>query len=285
MDFSTKNDTADLITDFTFNATDNTKLAGRVWHTSETPNTAIVLVHGVGEHMLRYEHVARALTDKGFAVIAFDQRGHGRSEGKRGHAPSAKQLNEDINQVLQKARNQFGEIPLFLYGHSLGALEVLYYCLIEKPDLKGVIATSPPLDISSTPRSKVVLAKVLDSILPDLTLASGLDAKALSRDPEVVSAYIADPLVHDKISVRLGNFLLTGAEYVLAHAAEWTLPLYLAHGTADQVCLVNGSDLFKQRANGHVTYRRWEGLYHETHNEPEKEQVLQAMISWISSRN
>lgn len=270
--------------EFTIHTSDSLKLYGATLGNSVESEAVVVLVHGLGEHFKRYQHVAEKMTDQGLYVVGFDQRGHGRSEGKKGHAPSSQQLMRDISVVIGLAKSNAPHLPVFLYGHSLGALEVLYYALTEKPELKGVIATSPPLDISSTPQSKITMAKVMNPILPGLIVSNALDTTALSRDPEIVEAYKADPLVHDKISVRLGAFLIEGAQYVLEHAAEWTLPLYLAHGTQDRICKIAGTDAFYERANGPITYKRWEGLYHETHNEPEKEQVIQTMLDWIGSQ-
>lgn len=270
--------------EFTIHTSDSLKLYGATLGNSVESKAVIVLVHGLGEHFKRYQHVAEKMTDQGLYVVAFDQRGHGRSEGKKGHAPSSQQLMRDISEVIVLAKSNAPHLPVFLYGHSLGALEVLYYALTEKPELKGVIATSPPLDISSTPQSRITMAKVMNPILPGLIVSNALDTTALSRDAEIVEAYKADPLVHEKISVRLGAFLIEGAQYVLEHAAEWTLPLYLAHGTQDRICKIAGTDAFYERANGPITYKRWEGLYHETHNEPEKEQVIQTMLDWIGSQ-
>ena len=172
-----------------------------------------------------------------YCLIGFDQRGHGQTEGKRGVIVSPKRFMADLDEMLGYAQSLIPNKPVFLYGHSLGALEVLYYSLTAKPAIAGVIATSPPLDTATTSKSQRFLVGMLKKLLPNLTVPSQLSTNDLSRDPEIVKAYVNDPLVHDQVSVALGGFLIDGAEYILEHADEWQLPLYLAHGDADAICL------------------------------------------------
>lgn len=265
---------------------DGLTLFGQAWLTEKTPKALVLIVHGLGEHCGRYTHVAEIFNENGFQVYSFDQRGHGKSEGKRGHTPSPQHLIDDIAAAIQYACHDSEDaLPIFLYGHSLGALEVLYYGVKEDDALKGIIATSPPLDLSGTPESKKKLAKFLNPLLPGLVMPNGLDSNALSHDVEVVKAYQDDPLVHDRISVRLGMFMFTGAEEVLAGAKTWHYPLLLMHGTEDPICGIKGSDAFFEKLpQGDFTYKRWEGLFHETHNEPEKAEVIQTMVDWIGHR-
>lgn len=264
---------------------DGLKLYAQSWSTEKKPKALVVIVHGLGEHSGRYAHVARIFNENRLQVFSFDQRGHGKSEGPRGHSPSGEQLMYDIVKAIHVAKETFGtELPVFLYGHSLGALEVLYFGSTIQEDLKGIIATSPPLDLSSTPKSKIFLAKLLNPLFPKLTMPNGLDTNALSHDTAVVEAYKADPLVHDHISVRLGYFMITGAETIMASAPAWHYPLLLMHGSEDRICGIKGTEELVKILTGDITYKRWEGLYHETHNEPEKEEVIQAMVDWIKAR-
>lgn len=266
-------------------ASDGLKLFALSWSTERRPKALVVIVHGLGEHSGRYAHVARVFNENHFHVFSYDQRGHGKSEGPRGYTSSGEQLMFDIVKAIHVAKETFGaDLPVFLYGHSLGALEVLYFGTTIQEDLKGIIATSPPLDLSNTPKSKITLAKIMNPILPKLTMPNGLDTNALSHDTAVVEAYKADPLVHDQISVRLGYFMITGAEKVLAAAPTWHYPLLIMHGTEDRLCGIKGTDALFETMQGDITYKRWEGLYHETHNEPEKEEVIEAMVDWIKAR-
>lgn len=272
------------ITEKFIQASDGLKLYIRDWSDTQAARAVVVLLHGVGEHCQRYDQVAQRFCERGFQMLGYDRRGHGRSDGKQGVIGSVDQLVADFSQVIALAKAENPGLPVFLYGHSLGALGVLYYALREKPAVKGIIATSPPLDSSTIPDQQKKLIRILEPILPHLAIPSKLDEKALSRDPAVIEAYRADTLVHDKVSVRLGAHFVNAPQYIFEHIAEWHLPLYLAHGTEDRICPIQGSDLFALKVPVPITYQRWDGLYHETHNEPEKEQVISAMLTWVEAQ-
>lgn len=270
-------------TEFTIKTNDGLELYALAWGDPQSARAAVLLVHGVGEHCGRYTHVAQAMVEDGLYVVGFDQRGHGRSPGKRGLIPSYEQPLEDISAALEQLKARAPGLPVFLYGHSLGGLEVLHYGLVNKPQVQGVISTSPALMIYTSPLNRL-MASAMKPIFPNLVVANGLDAGALSRDAEIGRIYQQDPLVHDKVSVRLANYMMDMGKYVIEHANEWSLPLYLAHGTADRICNIAGSEQFAARAGGSVTFRKWEGLYHETHNELNKAEVIQAMLDWINGQ-
>ncbi len=271
--------------EFELRTNDGLKLTGQAWLAEKSPKALVVIVHGLGEHCGRYTHVAEAFTANRFHVYSFDQRGFGRSEGLRGHTPSFQHLMDDISLAIQHARQECGEdLPLFLYGHSMGGLEVLYYGLTTDVPLSGVIATDPGLDLSSFSQAKLTIAKIGAALLPKMSIASGLDVNGLSRDTDVIQAYVDDPLVHDRASFTLASEAMKAPQFVIDHAAEWKLPLLLMHGTDDCVVSIKGTDKFFEAVSGDVTYKRWEGLYHELHNEPEKEEVIQAMVDWIKDR-
>lgn len=270
---------------FELTTKDGLKLYGQAWLAEQPAQAVVVIVHGLGEHLGRYAHVAEAFTENGIHVYGFDQRGFGRSEGLRGHTPSFQHLMDDIYLAIQHARQDAGEdLPLFLYGHSLGGLEVLYFGLRSENTLSGVIATNPGLDLSNLSQANLKIAKIGAALLPKIRVTSGLDTDGLSRDPEVVKVYLNDPLVHNKASLMLANEGTKATGYVLGHAADWKHPLLLMHGTADRVVSIKGTDSFFKAVSGDVTYKRWEGLFHELHNEPEKEEVIQVMVDWIKSR-
>lgn len=259
-------------------------LWGRVWAPEGNVRAVVVLVHGLGEHIQRYQHVAEKMNARGIALLGFDQQGHGKSGGKRGVINSGQGLMEDITGAIKLAREMYPGLPVFLYGHSMGSLEALYYGLHGTEPLKGIIATSPPLDTNSMSKAQRALVGTLKNLLPNLTVDNGLPIDGLSRDAANNQAYREDPLVHPKASVRLAGFMLEGAEDIMAHAHSWQVPLYLAHGSADPICPVTGSDQFAQRLGAKVTYKRWEGLFHETHNELNKDIVIDAMLDWIDSQ-
>ncbi|MGC8780054.1 MAG: lysophospholipase [Anaerolineae bacterium] len=269
--------------EFTRQSPDRLTFYFQGWEPEAGPKAVVCLVHGLGEHTGRYAHVAAALNAAGFALFGCDLRGHGRSDGPRGHTPAYETLLDDIGRLLAEAQARYGNTPQFLYGHSLGGNLVLNYALRRRPALAGVIATSPALRVPvRLPPAQVTLAKVMNRLWPAMQMANGLDVSGLARDPEVIRAYTSDPLVHNRISVRLALSMLEAGEWALAHAGEFPVPLLLMHGTADTLTLAQGSQEFAAKAPaGRCTLKLWEGFYHETHNEPEKAQVLAFMIDWL----
>jgi len=262
---------------------DGLKLFTRAWMTEKPAKAMVVIVHGIGEHCGRYEHVAQVFNTNGLDVFSYDQRGHGKSEGPRGHTPSNQHLMDDISLAIKQARLLAGtELPLFLYGHSMGGLEVLYYGLQNTSSIKGYVVTAPSIKIPSTDPVKIFLAKAMNPILPKLTLSTGLDVTALSRDPKVMENYESDPLVHGLASTRLGMFIIGGAEEVLKKASSWNHPLLLMHGTEDRLANISGSQEFFAKLTGDVTFKPWNGFYHELHNEPEQAEVIRTMADWIT---
>ncbi|MGB9723202.1 MAG: lysophospholipase [Chloroflexia bacterium] len=260
-------------------------LYAQAWQPEGEARSAVCLVHGLGEHSGRYGHVAAALNRAGHALLAVDLRGHGRSTGRRGHIPSLEAVLDDIDLLLEEASRRFPGRPRFLYGHSMGGLFVLYYALRRRPSLSGVIATGSALRTPlADQKVKVTLARLLSRLLPALTLPSGLDPTTISRDPAVVQAYRNDPLVHDRISLRLAGEMLRASRWVMEHAAEFPLPLLLIHGGADRLTLPEGSRELAARVGNRCTLKIWEGLYHEVHNEPEQGEVLADILSWMEER-
>ncbi len=248
----------------------------------DSPKAIVVLIHGHGEHINRYQHVASAFVDAGYALQGFDLRGHGKSAGQRGHTPTYESLMDDITDFIGDARTRYPGLPVFLYGHSMGGNQVINYALRSPQGLKGVIATAPWIKLAfDPPVAQVMVAKLLNNILPSFSLASGLSQAALSRDPQVVSKYAADPLVHDKISVRLYTGMYSNGISSLERAAELKIPMLLMHGSADKLTSAKASSEFAKKAGALVTLRIWDGFYHEIHNEPEKAEVIQTMIDWM----
>lgn len=256
------------------------------WTPAAPAQAVVCLVHGLGEHSGRYAHVAEALNAAGYTLFGFDLRGHGKSGGPRGHTPAYDALMDDIGRLLDTAAARYPGLPCFLYGHSLGGNLVLNYALRRRPALSGVVATSPAIRVTNPlPPLQVTLARVMNRLQPGMQMPNGLALDGLARDPEVIRAYTNDPLVHNKISVRLATSMLEAGEWALAHAAEFPLPLLLAHGTKDILTSAKASEEFAARAPaGRCTLKLWEGFYHETHNEPEKAAVLAFMIDWLNRR-
>ena len=269
-----------------WNSRDGIELFAQVWEPPVvSPRAVVCLVHGLGEHSSRYAHVAEALNKEGFILFSFDLRGHGRSGGPRGHFPSIDDVLDDIDILLEEARLRYPALPLLIYGHSLGGILVLYHALKRKPNVRGVIATSPGLRTALEEQVvKVTLAKLLGSLMPTSTIPSGLDATKLSRDTAVVQAYQNDPLVHGLTSFGFGKTMLEVVKWTRDHAAEFPLPLLLLHGKEDQIVYPSGSIEFAAALRDRCTLVMWEGAYHELHNEKEKAEVFKTMAMWMDAR-
>ena len=263
---------------------DGVRLLWQAWEPETSARATVCLVHGMGEHSGRYLHVANAFTDAGLSLHAFDLRGHGLSQGPRGHTPSLEQWHDDIDLILSRAPL---ELPKFIYGHSLGGILVLSFGLDRSSGLAGVISTGPSLRISAeVPPLKALLGKMMASILPTFSQPSGLIAADLSRDETVVQAYVDDPLVHDRVSSSLFVTMLGAGKAILERAADFQLPVLLMHAEEDRLSDRTATEEFYAAVgSSDKTLRIWPGLFHEVHNEPEKAQVLEEMIEWISSRS
>ena len=265
---------------------DGLEIFAQVWAPDVTkPRAVVCLVHGVGEHSFRYAHVAEAFGKEGFIFFTSDLRGHGRSGGSQGHISSIDDFMQDIDNLLGQARLRYPGLPLFLYGHSLGGILVLHYSLTRKPDVRGVIATSSGLRTAVEKQPvKVLLAKILGSIIPTTALASGLDTNGLSRDTKVIEAYKNDPLVHDKMTLGFGKIMLGVTKWTMEHAGEFPRPLLLMHGKEDPIAFPSSSIEFAEPLKDKCTLVLWEGALHELHNELEKAEVMKTMTLWMDAR-
>jgi len=267
-------------------AHDGLDIFAQGWEPAALPFKAVVCqVHGLGEHSSRYAHVAEAFGREGFVTFGADLRGHGRSGGPRGHVSSIEDFMKDIDMLLVQAGTRYTGLPIILYGHSLGGVLVLYYSLLRKPKIKGVISTSSGLRTALEDQPlKIAMAKALGSIIPTVSMASGLDANALSRNEKVVQAYNNDALVHDKVSLGFGKTMIGVVAWTLAHASEFPLPLLLLHGKADTIAFPSGSMEFAEALKEKCTLVLWDDAYHELHNEPEKDKVFKTMTLWMDAR-
>lgn len=271
--------------EFELHTTDNLKLFGHSWQPdTEAPKASVALVHGMGEHIMRYDHWAEKFVNRGYAVTGMDHRGHGRSEGKHGHIHSYESLLQDVEMLIEKSLEFFPDKPVILYGHSLGGNIVLNHALIRK-NISRYIVTSPWLQLSFKPSSiKLALAKTMKRILPGLLQPSGLNIGHISHDPEVVKAYENDPLVHDRISVRMFISAYTRGEWALANAGKLDRSVLLMHGGDDKITSAGASRRFAEKAGKYVELKIWEEMYHELHNEKIKDEVFEYIIDWLKKQ-
>jgi alpha-beta hydrolase superfamily lysophospholipase len=264
-------------------AGDGTPLFMRRWQAAGTARGTVQIVHGLGEHVGRYERLALALNAAGWHVAGHDQRGHGRSGGARGTLPYQRALLDDLALVIDAVRAA-APGPHLLLGHSMGGLVAACFCAEAPPlrDVDGLVLSSPALDPGLSSGQKLLLA-LAAPLAPRLRLANGLDPQRVSRDPAVVQAYIDDPLVHDRVTPRLVRFIVDGGRYAVERAPHWRLPTLLMWAGADRLVAPRGSAAFATSARRDVvTAREWPGLAHEIFNEPERAQVLAMLMAWLA---
>ncbi|MGV3569411.1 MAG: alpha/beta hydrolase [Ramlibacter sp.] len=272
------------VSTYTTSAGDN--LAVQDWPLPEgqAPRGKVLIVHGLGEHAGRYDHVARRLNAWGFVVRGYDHHGHGDSDGKRGALPHATRLVDDLADLADSARRRHPELPLLLLGHSLGGLVAASAVAHGKVQVDGLVLSSPALATWLSPLQQVLMA-VVPRIAPNLVVGNGLDAQYLSHDPAVVAAYRADPRVHDRVSARLARFIGDEGPEVVRRAPQWTVPTLLMYAGADRLVNPAGSRDFAATApNAIVTSRCFEPLYHEIFNEADAGPVFEQLRQWLDAR-
>lgn len=271
------------IENFGWSTKEGEKIYSQKWIADGAVEAVIVLVHGLGEHIGRYKHVAKFFNDSQISVYGFDHRGHGKSSGKRGHIGSSQFFMDDIETMIDIARKDNPELPIFLYGHSLGGNMVLYYSLFKQLAIKGVIATSPGLGTGEpVPPVKLFAAKILKTILPSLTMNNGLDVNNLSHNPQVIKDYQADPLVHSMISAKLAMLMFSNGDWIIENASKFDLPLLLLQGGKDHIVNLKKTKQFAAKVpDSMITFKIFPDLYHEMHNEYEQGQVLNFILDWI----
>lgn len=268
---------------FTLNAY-NTEIYGA----SVQPDSVrgvVVLVHGFGEHSGRYtESVLPYLLGAGAAVVVYDNMGHGRSGGKRGHCPGYNALLDILGLVIEKAGALFPDTGVFLYGHSMGGNLVLNYVLRRDNHIKGVIATSPYLRLAFQPPVwKMQLGRAMLHILPSVTFPSGLDPRGISRIGTEVEKYVKDPLVHDRVSPVFSFPIMEAGEWAIANAGKLQVPSLLLHGTADPIIDHKGTQEFHGKASK-SDLKLFPGGYHELHHDLCRREALEIIQNWLQEQ-
>ena len=270
--------------EFSWKTTDGINIYGVDWR-CELPCAVVGIVHGLGEHVHRYEHVVNYLHAHKIAVIGYDRRGHGRSEGKKGHTVSYSALIDEVGQLAVEAEERYPQLPFFLYGHSMGGNLVLSYILRRHPTLQGAIVSAPHIRLAfQPPAAMVMLGRMMKRVFPGFTQNNGLAQEQLSRDPAVIEAYRNDPYVHDRLTAVTGVGMLESAAVLDKYTGAFPVPLLLMHGSDDGITSAAASEEFAGRVTGDVTFKKWDALYHEIHNEPEQEEVLKTVVGWINTQ-
>ncbi len=271
----------------TFVASDGDNLAVQDWplEPGQPLRGVVIIVHGLGEHAGRYDHVARRLNHWGFAVRSYDQYGHGESGGPHGGLTSDDRLLDDLADIVDSTRLRMKKgSPLILLGHSMGGVVTGLFVARAVREVDALILSSPALDPGLNAFQKLLLA-TLPKIAPNLRIGNGLDVMKISHDPAVVDDYKKDRLIHDRVSARLALFIATAGAATLAAAPRWKLPTLLMYAGADALVNPQGSRRFSELAPATVvTSRCFDALYHEIFNELEAEPVFAELKVWLDVR-
>jgi acylglycerol lipase len=254
----------------------------RAW-LPERPWAAVLVVHGYAEHSGRYEELAAWLAGRGIAVHAYDQRGHGLSEGTRCHVDAFDEYLDDLDRVLVLVRETHRDLPCAILGHSMGGLVVCAYLADRRPPIQAAATSGAALAFGpGVSKARVAAARFVRRLLPRLAMGSGLDLAGLSRDPEVVKRYVEDPLVVRTMTAALGAEILGAIPRVAARAVEVQVPMLMLHGEEDPLCPCEGSRAFHGglRVPGSA-FKSYPGLRHEIFNEPEREAVYADLFDWL----
>ena len=258
----------------------------QVWSPTSAPKGVIFLVHGAGEHSARYQHVASFFNDNGYVLAGLDHNGHGRSEGVPGHVEDFEDYSTDLRLLQDRVTKQYPGLPLFLLGHSLGGLISCNYLLQYQDDFAGAILSGPAIKAEAEPPPfQMLLIRLMSALVPRVGVLQ-LDAAGVSRDPAVVEDYVQDPLVHHgKMSARKIRCLFLTMHKVQDRAGEICLPMLVMHGEEDSMASPSGSVVLDERLGStDKTLVLYPGLYHEILNEPEQQEVMDAMLAWFDQR-
>ena len=251
----------------------------------EKSKFSILLIHGLGEHSGRYSHVIEKFNKNQISVFTLDTRGHGKSEGKRGHSPSFSQLMDDIQLFIQVVKPLASGQKRILYGHSMGGLLVTSYAILKSAsNVDGLIVSSPALQPAFTPpKLKIVLGQIFQYILPSLTLNNELDVNGISRNKDTINSYLNDSLNHDQLSIKLGLDLLKYGEFCLENFQSIKIPIILFHGKKDSLTSYNASESTLKLNLKNLQFYGYENAYHELHNEEEFIDFFNKIISWFEN--
>ena len=270
-----------------FAGTAGASIAFQSWLPETEPRAVVVIAHGVSEHGGRYRYVVETLVPAGFAVYAIDHRGHGRSSGTRAQIDRISYVVADLDVLIDRARAEHPGKPVFLLGHSMGGCVALAYALEHQDKLDGLALSAPLAAVDAAPLPLRVIAKGLSVVAPNAGILD-IDGSAISRDPEEVSAYDADPLNYrGKLPARTVQELADAVGGFEAAMPRVTLPLLVMHGTEDRLVPVHAGRMVHERAGSpDKTLHIYDGYYHELFNEPpgERDRPLGDLRDWLEAR-
>jgi acylglycerol lipase len=256
----------------------------QAWLPDGYVKAVLLLVHGLGEHSGRYMNVVNHFVPLGYAIYGLDHIGHGKSDGAREFVERFDDYTDTLSVYLGMVKEWQGDKPLFLLGHSMGGTIAAYYLLDHAEDFRGAILSAPGVKVSVS-QATIIIGRALARVAPKMGLIA-LDVNDISRDPEVVKAYVNDPLVfHGKTPARLAAEFLSAMLRITAEAGKISLPIIVVQGAEDKLVDPSGAQLlFDEASSEDKTLKMYEKLYHEVFNEPERDRVLKDVEDWLESQ-
>jgi acylglycerol lipase len=269
-----------------FQGVDGLQLFEQSWYPEKSPKAVMLLVHGLAEHSSRYEHVAEHLTANNVAIETFDLRGHGQSNGERVYVNSFDEYLQDLEIFFKRVKERCSGLPLFIYGHSMGATISTLYVINHDPEIKGLILSGVTVKFGQDVSPALIkIGAILGKYAPRMK-TTRLDENSISRDPQIVKQYDEDPLNYrGKIPARTGWELLQAMRRIEQQMNAITQPILIMHGSGDKLSNPESSqELYDGVRSGDKTLKIYAGFYHEIHNDPEQKRVLEDITNWILAR-
>ena len=264
---------------------ESVELYGKLYIPDDSLNALLIIVHGIGQHSGCYNEWAEKFALQSIGVFTFDLRGHGRSSGKRGHT-TINLIKDDIRVIINDMTLRFPDVPIVLFGNSMGGQIALSYAVDQNDGIQGVVASSPWLKLVNPPsRLLVKTAKLAARFVPGLTVRTGIKADQLSQGGGGTKSAKKDPLLHKRISVKLFSDLYANGEALLRGKNQLDIPFLLMHGTSDTLVSFKASKLFAERNRKNrkiITFRKWQKMRHDLLNDSSKDMVYRFVIFWLS---
>lgn len=269
-----------------FKGVRNANIYYQGWLPEENVKAVLLVVHGLGEHCGRYMNVVNHFVPLDYAIYGLDHIGHGKSDGAREYVERFDDYTNTLAIFYNMVTDLQAEKSIFLLGHSMGGAIASYYLLDHQDDFKGAILSAPGVKVGdSISQATITMSKILSKLAPKMGVIA-LDVDGISRDPEVVEAYVNDPLVfHGKTPARLGAELLSAIQRITAEAGNITLPFIVVQGAEDSIVDPSGAQMLYDKASSEdKTLKIYDELYHECFNEPERDRVLRDVENWLEVR-
>lgn len=268
--------------EYDWQSQDNKFIYAQSWEPDRHPHAVVNIIHAFGEHSGRYQKWAGLFVEKGFAVLASDLIGHGKSYGKRGYVKNYQVLLDQIDLQLQKSAEIFPDVPKILYGHSMGGNLVINYAMSKDPPINALIASAPWLRLATNPPGYMLLfSRILRPFYPSLTVKAGIDNTYRTHDPAVNQMVYEDPLLHRRMSLQLYHEITKKGLYAIRNIYKINRPFLLMHGNNDRWTSHEASLEMATNTSKLTRLKIWDGLFHELHNEISYPDIFNYILDWL----